>query len=82
MAKAKVLQAKLEDETDLILQKLKSKTLKSFFVNQAIVFFSQTDKGQMFLHEDGVQVSAKLETKDETKQVVPKVINPGQMREW
>ncbi len=41
----------------------------------------------MFLHEDGVQVSAKLEkkvkeTKDETKQVVPKVINPGQMREW
>ncbi len=48
MAKAKVLQAKLEDETDLILQKLKSKTLKSFFVNQAIVFSPKQIKDKCF----------------------------------
>ncbi len=46
---ARVLQAKLENETQNILAELKSKSLKSFFVNQAIIAFAKTEAGKMFL---------------------------------
>ena len=50
--RTKVLQVKSEDEAELVLERLKSKSLKSFFVSQAIIHFSQADKGEMFLKED------------------------------
>lgn len=49
---SKVLQAKLEQETQDVLAKLKSKNLKSFFVNQAIIAFANTESGKMFLLQD------------------------------
>jgi len=63
MARTKVLQAKLEDEAEAVLNRLKSKSLKSFFVNQAIIHFSQSDKGEMFLKEDTQQEPVKKELK-------------------